>query len=400
MRQIAVILFFITLPFTSVFSYNEYISLSIATVAVIALLLSLRFSMSSKFVRTSYSYNLKFYLFMILIMALTVLISSLLSGAIDEPIRFNHILARLLFCALIFAMLLIGLTVSELEGYKLIKIIYWSYAGVFVVCLADAANMYGFTSMQLPRASVETLLTTYGSHFRIRGPAEEPGHLAAFFSATLPIVTQWSKRPYLTVVSLSLLVFVLTFSFAFLIWVLAFIGVSISINLIASERDYKGKIKSVLGIIMVVLVAIAMGYIVYNSDIMQSKLKGSSYDDRVYSYKLLKLYADSASNYLFGLGPGVYKGSGFSQPTNFLMSTLVELGLSGLLVLLAMLYFNIKMLIVSRNFYLASGSIAFIVFLNTISNYFYPFYCLPLLYIMFIPKGKASTFLTSVGTFK
>lgn len=389
MRRSILAVFFFFLPFTSVFSLNEYFSLSIIITLIITLLLGLSYmaipiaSVSAAKYHTAF-----FFLWAATVMAFFVFISVLSSGAISSADRLGHVLARLLFSVLMLCLILIGLASSKCSSSELRSMILMSYLVVLVLCLFDFAQLYGFSDVILPRASVETLEARFGGeYFRVRGPTVEPGHLAAFFAATLPLVVQWSRRPYVILWAIAMPVFAFTFSTAFVIWLFVFILLSIILDAFQSARKFNklflAFIRSALSIFLCLLT------LVFISDItgLYSKFASTSYYSRIESYSLLGKLLDTPFSLLFGLGPGVYKEYGDVQPINFLLSTLFELGICGLAVIGIIFFYNLIYLMRGQYIFLSAGGVAYLVFFNSISNYWYPFYALPLFYVLFLPRN-------------
>lgn len=379
MKINATSLFFLSLPFTSVFSYNEHFSLSIIITIII---LSSYLVKPLPIIPKAKRYIVSYYVFAAIFMVCITMISSASSANLD-PVKYPHIIARLFFGFLLLGLILVALAASRYTTVQLKIMIWVSYFIVALICLIDWAQMSGYSEIVLPRVTVEELIINYGNSFRVRGPAEEPGYLASFFAATLPLLIQWSRRPYLVFAFVAFVVYILTFSFAFIIWMMVFAVILLFLNALRPTDNIVNKVPVVIRITTVVIVLLIVLYLFFDSDLIESKMH--SYNDRLYSYELVQIFSDDPSRYFFGLGPGYFKMSGLVQPTNFLLSTLVELGLSGVLVFAALIFCNIYYLIQNRCNYLVAGAFAYLVFFIETPTYYYPFFSLPLFYILFIP---------------
>lgn len=393
MRLVIPAFFFLFLPFTSVFSINEQISLSIVVTVLLAGLLVLRNSLTAiptvSFTQRRFAY---FLIFAALSMVIVVLISTLSADAISDGNRVGHVVSRLSYGVLIICLLLIGVATSKCSEFELRSIIFFSYFVVLVFCLIDFAQLYGFTNYLLPRVAVETQEATFRENFlRVRGTTEEPGHLAAFFAATLPLIVQSARHPYLQLSIISALVFAFTFSTAFVIWLFVFIIISVIANMLLTKgvtRNYNQmfiqitKLLALLGCVigLFVLTAVYLGVI--------DKFESTSYTGRSESLVLLNSYADHPLNLFFGFGPGAYKSFGVAQPINFFASTFVELGLFGTTIIIVLVIASLRYLLKERLVFLSSGLIAFLIFYNSIGNYWYPFFSLPIFYVLFINHSK------------
>ena len=394
MRLLFPAIFFLALPFTSVFSINRLLSLTIVTTVLLSILLVLRYSLVSIPAQSATQRSFSSFLIYVAVSALiVVLISTLLSGAASDVDRAGHIVSRLSYGILIICMMLIGIATSRCSELELRVIMLLSYAVVFVFCLIDFAQLYGYTSYLLPRVEVETLEATFNQLFlRARGPAEEPGHLAAYFAATLPLVLEGARRPYLLLSVIALMVFAFTFSTAFVFWFVAFVFMSVIFKAILSNQAVFTYKKLYILLLQLLIFTVGMGVVLFFTEDalgVVRKMGSGSLTDRTESLAALTYFTEHPFNLFFGLGPGVYKSLETMQPMNFFASTLLELGLFGVAVIVVLISGSLLYLTKRGFVFLSSGLISFLIFYTSILNYWYPYFSLPIVYILFVSRSKS-----------
>lgn len=380
-NEIVAILFFSLLPFTSVFSINQYITLSLTGMvgaAFIMFLFKKKLWISILLKRKIFICILAFIFFM-------TLINGIATGAIFDSDRVMHVVARLMF-----PLMLLGGAILIYSIYNVLAMDAALKMGIFIalaVCFIDFLELYGMSNYVLPRVELETMYPTLGIFFRIRGPAEEPGHLAAYFAASIPILLQIKNKIRLGDYILVFFVYIVTFSFAYLIWVAIFIATYFFLK----SFDSRNKLRNITLSVLIPLVLVGIVYAVsetFSEYIpILNKLSSSSLDDRVQSLNLLS-FIEEPNHILFGIGPGGYKEFGLMQPINFILSSYVETGLLGVLFISLLFFYCLTLLMLNNMYFLAAGLVAYLIFYNSISNYWFPFYILPMLYFCLLPALK------------
>lgn len=381
LSKFAVYLGFLTLPFTSVFSFSSQISLSAAafSCAVIILL----FSGRGYIAITNGGVNN----FIISISAAGIMlpvVSLILSLNLHSEIRVGHVLARTLFYFLIFGGVIFIRAFARCGLSQTKKIIELTYFLIIIFCIIDALNLFRIIDINLGRGNVEHLAVSFGDLYRIRGPFEEPSYLGAFVAATLPIYLFISKKrafKFIVVSGVTVLLslsanFVFWFFIYLLLWVLFILPKIIRLKLLT-----RSNVATFLFIASFILISV-FEFNIFG--IIYGKFLGNSFSERIESYSIISDFINHPLHIIFGFGPGYFLSTNFSQPTSIVVSTFIELGLLGLLIFFCIYFINIFMLFKKpAAMHLTIGCISYFIFIMTTPGYYFPFYVLPLLYWTF-----------------
>lgn len=381
----AIYLTTIGLPFTSLFAINSYISLSIVAFSVGFLMLVLNKN-RYKFLRNDRPSKL---ICFIVLGAIPLPIFSIITSFyIHSEIRTAHIISRMLFYILVLMAMVYMNELGKCGNKKVMKILAITYLIILLVCTTDALILFGILDINLPRPTVDELVISYGNIFRIRGPFEEPGYLAAFIAATLPMYLHVCKYKIYSFIVISGIAIFMSLSANYVIWSLLYSVLWFFMSLRYLKLTRLHVVKNIIPFLIFLSFILLALYGFDVLDIVTGKFLGSSYESRIESYAILNKYFDYPENFLFGLGPGFYLNTEYSQPTSIVISTFLELGVLGILIFFGIYFINIYFLLKSNlAMHLAIGCVLYFLFMLTTPGYYYPFYVLPLLYWTFFKSS-------------
>ena len=340
------------LPLTNVFAFNAYFNLGNTSFIIVSILVMLGNKRFSKDKLTSY-YTVGIIL---------ALVATIIAILFNQPGNLGHAAARLYYVAGFFGYSLIlrnlGFSKVHRDGV-LLGLLF-----VVMILLLEYLNLIGTYNFPFDRIGTKEIRIPVFNWFRLRGPTEEPTYLAAYVTCVAIFMFYYGERNW-KVWLLLIATFLLTFSVSLLLYITALL----LLLLVFRFRRYS-LFTRFFGLLVLLLSLYV--FVIF----LETKLSGRSVTDRLVTYQTLSYMSDLGS-YLFGLGPGFYKYSGEAQPTNLVLSTLLEIGIFGLGAYLFLWFFplfsNGK-----GNLLYSISAIAFLIYFLTTGLYYHLFMVLPL----------------------